>query len=104
MATINLEVLEAAHKDGLLPKRLSAAQKLYLHSSVQKANQIYWSIANAENGLDSEQLQKAVALYPNTLFQYTRWLQGKGLIINEAPENRKNLYFAAKRSPLQKKK
>lgn len=103
MATINLEILEAAHTDGLLPKRLSVSQKLYLHSSVQTANQIYWAIAAADEGLDSEQLQKAITLAKNTLFQYTRWLEMKGLIVNEAPENRKNLYFAAKRSPLKKR-
>lgn len=103
MATINLEILEAAYKDGLLPKRLSAAQKLYLHSSVQTANHIYWTIAQAENGLDSEQLQKAINLSLNTLFQYTRWLQGKRLILNEAPENRKNLYFAARKHMIVRK-
>lgn len=93
MATINLEILEAAHKDRLLPKRLSASQKLYVHSSVQTANQIYWAIAQSPDGLDSEQLQKKIGLAPNTLFQFTRWLEGRGLIVNEAPANRKNLYF-----------
>ncbi len=51
MATLNTAILAAAHVDGLLPKRLTKNQTLYLHATAQTANRIYWSIADAEQGL-----------------------------------------------------
>lgn len=105
MATLNLDVLEAAHKDGLLPKRLTAHQKLYLHSSIQTANSIYWEISKADSGLNVEQLQNAVSsalespkkINQNTLFQYTRWLEFKGVIFAEGVGiGDKHVYFTKK--------
>jgi hypothetical protein len=93
VATINLEILEAAAKDGLLPKKLTPTERLYLHSSVKTANQVYWAIADVNTtGLDSEQLIRAVRLSKNTLFEYTRWLESKKFIRN-ASEGKKNLYL-----------
>lgn len=100
MATLNLEILAAAHADGLLPKRLTKNQTLYLHSTVQTANKIYWAIADAELGLNLEQLQNAVTPKANlnTLLQFTRWLAGEKLIYTEGyGVGNKHIYFATKR-------
>jgi hypothetical protein len=94
VATLNVQILEAALEDGLITRRLKATQELYIHSSAKTANQIYWAVADSEQGLDSEQLQRSIKVNRNTLFEYTRWMQSKRLIINETGGNKKNLYVA----------
>lgn len=102
MATLNLEILATAHADGLLPKRLTQHQTLYLRESVMTANKIYWAIASSEMGLNLEQLQNAVAMptkiHLNTLTQFTRWMISKKLIYAEGYGlGGKQIYFATKR-------
>lgn len=102
MATLNLEILAAAHADGLLPKRLTKNQTLYLHSTVQTANKIYWAIADADLGLNLEQLQNAVVMPTkinlNTLTQFTRWMIAKKLVyIEDYGVGNKYIYFATKK-------
>jgi response regulator of citrate/malate metabolism len=98
MATLNLDILDAAHADGLLPKRLTKNQTLYLHPTAQTANQIYWAIADAEQGLNLEQLQKITQLHSNTLAQYTRWFIANRLIYAESyGQAGQNVYFSKKR-------
>ena len=98
MATLKLEILAAAHKDGLLPKRLTANQKLYLHSTVITANAIYWEIANAQDGLDMEQLEKKTEIHFNTLLQFCRWFRSKELI--ECEKSGAHLVYFTKRRHL----
>ncbi|KAM3093203.1 hypothetical protein ACKFKF_29710 [Phormidesmis sp. 146-12] len=104
MATLNTEILDAANADGLLPKRLTANQKLYLHKSVLTANQIYWAISESD-GLDVEQLKKILDLNENTVKQFTRWLMAKKAIYNEeyGMEGR-NVFFTSRHHTNLKKK
>lgn len=95
MATLNTDILDAAFADGLIPKKISSQQRLYLHSSVIMVNLVYKLIAEQTDGLDSEQLTKRLKIHSNTLFHYTRWLEDKKLILNEGRGNKKNLYFVS---------
>ena len=98
MATISYGILEAAHEDGLLPKRLTKNQVTYLHDSVLTANKIYWAIADAEQGLDLEQLCNVAKKHENTLKQYCRWLMTKNLVYaEEYGLGGKYVYFAKKK-------
>lgn len=98
MATLNTEILAAAHADGLLPKRLTANQALYLHSTILSANKIYWSIADAEQGLNLEQLHKATGVHSNTLTQFTRWMMAQQLLYaEEYGHGGQYVYFSKKR-------
>lgn len=103
MASINLEILKAAHADGLLPKRLSRNQSLYLHPSVLRANQIYWAIAEGE-GVNFEQLEKSLGLHPETLKQFCRWMIKQEILYAEEFENRKYVMFTKKRHKVAKLK
>lgn len=100
MATLDLNILDAAHKDGLLPKRLSATQQLYLYPSVLTANQIYWHIVG-EEGLDVEQLKHRTGLHENTVKQFCRWLASKELIYSETyGSTRRFMFFATRQRKL----
>ena len=98
MATLNTAILAAAHADGLLPKRLTKHQVLYLHATVQTANGIYWSIADAELGLNLEQLHQTTKIHPNTLAQFTRWMMAQNIIYaEEYGHGGQYIYFTQKR-------
>ncbi len=95
MATLNIEALHAAHRDGLIQKRLSKREQQYLNPSVTTANRIYWAIAQAgSDGLDSNQLEKRLGIARNTLFQYLRWLESVGLMTKLSRSGEKGLYIA----------
>jgi len=92
MATLNPEILLAAHKDGLISKKLSKRELLYLNSSLLTANAIYWAIAASSDGLDSDQLTHRTGIAKNTLFQYLRWLKSQGLIAKISKDGVKGVY------------
>lgn len=85
MATLDINILEAAHTDGLIIGRLSDRQRLYLALSVITVNEILRIIQECgERGAGVEGLAQATELHPNTIKQYCRWLRSKGLIESEA--------------------
>lgn len=79
MATVRLEVLEAAHKDGLIGIKITKAQQLYLVESVLTANRILSTIEQRKDA-NGEQLEKDCKLNRNTLNIYLRWLEKRKYI------------------------
>lgn len=76
MATLNLKILAAAHREGLLDGKA----RLWAHPSVNTANRILKAIRSCPGGADLEQLEKRCQLSGNTLLQYTRALENLGAI------------------------
>ncbi|HEY9659179.1 MAG TPA: hypothetical protein V6C65_12050 [Allocoleopsis sp.] len=101
MATLRIDALDAAWEDGLLPKRYTRNQKLYIFSSIQTCNSIYWKIRADENGCSVEQLAKLSGLNGNTIKQFTRWLESKKLIYSETSGSKsRKIYFVDSKHPL----
>lgn len=86
MATIRLEILEAAHKDGLIGIKVTKAQQLYLVDSVLTANRILSAIEERKDA-NGEQLEKDCKLARNTLNIYLRWLEKRKYIQSTKDKN-----------------
>ena len=83
MATIEQEILEAAHKDGLIGAKLSKRQQLYLKQSILTMNKLITVIASVPDGLDIEQIARRAKTHKNTCLIYTRWLAKKNYVVIE---------------------
>lgn len=79
MANVHINVLDAAHADGLIRASLTPAQCLYLKDTVLTVSKILEIVASADE-LDLEQLVARSGLNSNTLKIYLRWLASKGYI------------------------
>jgi response regulator of citrate/malate metabolism len=79
MATLNLDILNAAHEDGLIGIALSKRQILYLEPSVLTANRIIKAI-ELRGDATAEQLERDLILSRNTLNMYLRWIEKRGYI------------------------
>jgi predicted ArsR family transcriptional regulator len=94
MATLKLEILEAALKDENI-RQLTKRESLYFHPSVVTACTIVTAIA--QNNLDLKQVSTRARVHPETAKQFLRWLEAKKLISSESIEGSANgkskLYF-----------
>jgi response regulator of citrate/malate metabolism len=79
MATLNFDILNAAHEDRLIGIQPTKRQLLYLENSVLTANRILMAIEVMEEAT-SEQLEKVLMLSRNTLNMYLRWAEKRGYI------------------------
>jgi response regulator of citrate/malate metabolism len=81
MATLDLEILNAAEHDGVFAKPLNRNQERYCHRSIRTA----WRIMNliesrAEIGIGPQELSKALRLNHNTVKMYLRWFREVRLV------------------------
>lgn len=94
MATLNLEILEAALRLQLI-RQLSRDETMAFHPSVVTACAIFNQIAQAT--LNLEQVCDRAKVHPETAKHYLRWLEAKKLISTEPIEGSANgkpkLYF-----------
>ncbi|MCT7971088.1 hypothetical protein [Laspinema olomoucense] len=100
MATLNLSILSAAEKDGLIGIPLSKNQELYLVESVVTANKILLAIERRED-TTAEQLEADCSLARNTLNMFLRWLEKKDYIYSTRDREQHGhpkIYFRKRRS------
>jgi predicted transcriptional regulator len=94
MATLNLEILEAGLRLGLI-RQLSKDETMAFHPSVVTACAIFNQIA--QSNLDLEQVSDRAQIHPETAKHYLRWLEAKKLISSEpiegSPNGKSKLYF-----------
>ena len=87
MASIDLEILEAAYKDGAFYKPPNVLQNAYFRASVISA----WEVINiiqsrAELGIEGEAIALEMGRNYNTVNTFLRWLVDKNLIEFETPK------------------
>jgi predicted transcriptional regulator len=94
MATLNLEILEAALRLGLI-RQLTEDETMAFHPSVVTACAIFNQITKAD--LNLSQLCNRALVHPETAKHYLRWLEAKKLISTEpiegSPNGKSKLYI-----------
>ena len=87
MANIDLEILEAAYKDGVFKKPLSDLQNIYFRASVISAWEIIKIIqSRLEIGIEGESIAQEMRMNYNTIKYYLRWMVDRNLIEFETPK------------------
>jgi hypothetical protein len=81
MATVDFEILLAAHKEGLFVGAPTPRQRLYLRDQVITAWDIVWTVTQCdERGILISELSAKLNLRPKTIMTIVPWLKRKGLI------------------------
>jgi response regulator of citrate/malate metabolism len=81
MATIDIEILNAAKNDGVFAKPLNRNQERYCHRSIRTAWRILKLIQSREElGIGAQELSKALRLNHNTVKIYLRWFREVRLV------------------------
>jgi transcription initiation factor IIE alpha subunit len=87
MATIDLDILDAAYEDGVFKKPLTDRQNRYVRASVMSAWEIIKIIqSRLEMGIEGGAIAQEMGMHYNTVKYYLRWMVEKKLIEFETPK------------------